>query len=119
MDMDSALTIALRSATSLPVYALKSPSGAIAPFVIYQEISETQMDTNHNGVGTVYQTRVQITHVAKTYSSLKSVVELVRNGILASTSFLYVLPTSISYKRKEDNDIFTAIRDYMISWRNV
>lgn len=113
--IDKTLKGVLETATGLAVYALRKPLKKPIPAVVYRRITDIPQ-VSHSGSTGVIRTRFQINVQAKTYSSLRTIVDAIEDALLANTTdFSVSLPLEGQDEDKDENaSVYTSIRDYFI-----
>lgn len=119
MNMDSVLIWGLKQATGAEVYPSKPEVGATVPYVFYNRISDRLQDRSHKTGGSLHFTRIQVTHVASSFTNLRTLVDVVQTYLEGNqTDFSAALVDDVHIEDKEAEDIFTAVKDYFIQWKS-
>lgn len=113
--IDKTLKSVLEAATSVSVYAIRKPLKKTLPVVVYQRVTNVPQAT-HSGSSGFVRIRYQVTVIAKTYSSLRTLTDAIEVALLANTTdFSVSLPLEGQDEDKDENaSIYTSIRDYFV-----
>jgi hypothetical protein len=112
-DIDTTLVNVLETITGVKVYVLEKPVEATLPAVVYMRVSRKNFMT-HTGATDIKRDWMQITHIATTYSGLKSLVTAVESKLIGNhTDFEISIPTDSLKEFKEDG-LYVAVRDFFI-----
>ena len=118
IDVDSVLIWGLKAATGVEVYPNKPDEGATAPYVSYKRISDHIQDRVQGGGGSLHLGRFQITHVGSSFAGLRTLVNSVQSYLEGNnTNFSASLSADVHLEDKEAEDIYTAMKDYFIQWK--
>ena len=119
INVDSVLIWGLKQATGVEVYPIQAEEGASAPYVVYNRISDRLQDRTQTTGGATHLGRFQITHVATSFAGLRTLVSAVQ-GYLENnqTDFSASLTDDLHIEDKEDENIFTAVKDFFIQWKS-
>lgn len=117
-DAMSTLVWGLHAATGLDVYPAPKPVGAAVPCLTVQMVSDPIQDGNHNGGGTLHNSRVQIGHIGD-YEVIRPYVQTVQTYLEGNkTDFKSAKSAGNYVERQDGNDIWMLMKDYFIQWKS-
>ena len=112
-DVDTTLK-SLLSTLGVKVYALRRPSDSSLPCLVYRRVGEKNY-ISHSGATDLSRYRIQITHVASTFTTLRSLVKDVKTALIGNViNFNATIPTEIQIEDEEAPNVLTSTKDYLI-----
>lgn len=117
INLDKTLkTLLETNITGLKVWALEKPKEAALPTVVYKRVSRRNY-MSHSGIADLKRDWIQITHIASTYDSLRTLVANVESQLIGnSTSWNISIPNDNLVEFKQDG-LYFANRDYLIFYK--
>ncbi len=120
INLDSVLIWGLKGATGVGVYPIKANEGVGGSYVSYTRISDNVQDRVQGKGGSIHFTRIQITHVATTFETLRTLVSSVQTFLEGNnTEFSASIMADVHIEDREADDIYTAVKDYFIQWKSI
>lgn len=117
MDFHATLTWVL-ARTGASVWWTQKDENASIPAVVYQIVNDDLVDRNHDGLGSVHQTLVQLTLVANTESGFASLISGVKTQLDRNVSdFIFTEATGLHRETKEAEDVYVCFKEYLLQWR--
>jgi hypothetical protein len=118
IDVDSVLIWGLKAQTGADVQPNGVEEGTTAPYIVYKRISDRIQDRAHGQAGAIHLGRFQFTMVASSFGNLRTLVSSVGAFLEGNTTnFSASLSDDLHFEDKEAEDIYVAVRDYIIQWR--
>lgn len=112
-DVDTVLK-SLLSTLDVKVYAPRRPADSSLPCLVYRHVAEKNYMA-HSGGSDLTRYRVQIIHVAGTYTALRKLVKDVKTALIGNTTnFSVAIPTEIQIEDEEAPNVLTSTKDYLI-----
>lgn len=117
MDFHRTLTWVL-ARTGASVWWQQKDEGASLPAIVYAVTFDDLIDRNHDGLGSLHQTNVQLTLVASTDVALASLLSSVKSQLDRNlTDFVYSEASGMHRESREAEDVWVCFKDYTLQWR--